>query len=468
MTEGLGRIAGPIAPVALLAWYVWNYRQGEVLGLPTLLVWGLVLAAGLIGFGVQARVGSGRGPVAWLAALIAALVAAVLLVVAALTVGSTSVGQALAALAVLGGAASAAGAALAMLGRWRLSPEVLLAAGALAMWAVMNVAAIETDVHIIDGELLIYLGYDFHTYLAAGRDLLAGAPVYLEQAQTELPATTHGEPFLYPPVLLPAFVALASIPRDVAAVVFGLVLVAAAAVGLRLIGMRWTWAVLLVAYPPLFKGILSGNVASLPFLLYTAAPIAGALLIVGALFKVQQLVPALWLVRDGRWRDLATGVAAVLVIVLVTLPFVGGIDRWAEYVQGLVYREQSQRNLPILFGSSLAQYLPLAAFAALSVAVVLAALLPGGRKSLAMLGIATIVASPSLWPHGFVMALPAVLALPPLVLWLTLGVAVSGGALWLLPVVGAVSAFVSWDRLRANDPVDPMAGTRGPWARPSE
>lgn len=459
------RVGSLVAPLALLGWYWWTYRDAEVLGLPTLLLWAFVMAAGAFGLAIQARASRIGRPVTRAAAGIgAALVGGSLVVAGTTFVGPSSSGQALAATFVLGAAAGGGGYAIGRLGSVRLSPATLLAAQALAMWAVVDIGAIQRDVHLVDGDVQVYLLYDFHTYLNAGRNFMSGEPVYLQQALTTLPDTTHQEHFLYPPVLLPAVAALASIPRELAAGAFVAALVLAAVLGLRLLGMRWSWALLLLSFPPLFKGLLSGNVASIGFLLYVAAPAVGALAVLGASFKVQSALPALWLARAARWRDLAIGMAALLLLVLITLPLVG-VESWTDYVRGLSLREQSQHNLPVLFGSSLLRYMPVAAFVAVSAAAVLAALVPGGRRSLALIGIATIVASPSLWPHGFVMALPAALSLPPVVLWLTLGLTIGGGAQWLLPVVAAVSAFVDWDRLRPADPVDPMGGTRGPWGR---
>jgi hypothetical protein len=452
-----------LAPVALVIWYVLTYREGAVVGVPWLALWAAMLLAGGAGLLVLTRVPQSVGrPVT--AAVLAASTALALLTfgVVHYLVPATALQATVA--AVLIAASLLAGAVTGLRSRWGLSAGSVVAAQAIAMWIVVDVAWIQTDVHI--GERIqIFLLYDFKVYLAAGRNFLAGETVYLDHVMTALPATTHDDFFLYPPVLLPVMAAIASVPRELAEPAFFVALLAAGAVAFRLIGLSWPWALLLVAYPPVFKGAISGNVANFTFALYAAAPFVGALLVLGLLFKVHAAIPALWLVRTRRWRDLAIGIGLLLLLGLVTLPLVG-VQSWIDYFVGLTYREQTQQALPVLYGHSLAQYLPLPLFAALSLAAVAVALVAGGRKSLAMLGLAMIVASPSLWPHGFMMALPAALALPTPVLWLTLGVALTGGALWLLPAVAVTTIVLDWQRLRIGpDPVHPLGGTAGPWGR---
>jgi hypothetical protein len=349
-------------------------------------------------------------------------------------------------------------------GRGRVTAAAVTAAQALAMWAVLDVAWLQTDIHVGD-RLQVFLLYDFKVYLNAGRNFAADETVYLDHVLTALPPFANRDFFLYPPVLLPLLAGVAALPNELTEPAFALLLVAAGVAAFRLIGLSWFWALLLISYPPLFKGVISGNVANITFLFYAAAPFAGALLVLGLLFKLHAAIPALWLIRERRWRDLLLGMGILLALVLVTLPLVG-VGSWTDFVEGLRYREQSQRELPILFGSSLAQHLPLIAFGLLALAAVGVALAMRGRKSLAMIGVASVIASPSLWPHGFIMALPAVLALPAPLLWLILGLATGGAPLWLLPLVGTGAILVNWERLRiGTDPAHPLANSRGPWSR---
>ena len=87
-----------------------------------------------------------------------------------------------------------------------------------------------------------------------------------------------------------------------------------------------------------------------------------------------------------------------------------------------------------------------------------------GWRALAGLGLATIVVSPTLWPHGFLLALPAVLALDPLLLWPVLAIGVGGSGLWVLMVLGAVALVTtSGGNVLPGEPMHPFGGTGGPW-----
>lgn len=454
------RAAPWLAPAALLGWYLLTQRESVVVGVPTLVLWTALLAAGVAGYAAAGlRAGSsGLATVALLAVLSASAAVLSFGVVHYLvpaTVLQSAVASALIAASLLVGA-------LVGLRRRLIGAGAVVAAGAVAMWAVIDVAGLQASVHV--GERLqFFLLYDLKVYLAAGLNFLNGDTVYLDRVMTALPTTARQDPFLYPPILLPPLAVLAVLPRELVEPAVFALLLAAGALAFRLVGLSWPWAFLFLAYPPVFKGVTSGNVANVTFLLYAAAPLIGALLVLGLLFKVHAGIPAVWLARTRRWRELALGLGTLLLLGLGTLPIVGA-ETWLDYASGLAYREQTQQSLPILYGHSLAQYLPLPLFLAVSVAAVGVAMLTGGRKALAMLGLAMIVASPSLWPHGFAMALPAALMLPSPVLWLTLGVAVGGGALWLLPIAAVSTIVLDWDRLRIGpDPAHPLGDSNGPW-----
>jgi hypothetical protein len=211
-------------------------------------------------------------------------------------------------------------------------------------------------------------------------------------------------------------------------------------------------------------GFESGNVAGLTFLLFAASIRAGGALVVNGLFKAQTGLPALWLLRQRRWRAVLAGLAALAVIVVVTLPLVG-VDSWRAWWDGLGYRAASQGAVPSMFGYSFARYLPGTLFAALCLVLIGAALLLRGRAGLAALGLASVFASPALWPHGFAFALPALLMLESgTAVWLLLGAGAVGSNIWLL-FYGGWLALVAARRLPAGR-LHPLAGTDGPWPRP--
>ncbi|HEY7451581.1 MAG TPA: hypothetical protein VIA02_03565 [Candidatus Limnocylindria bacterium] len=327
---------------------------------------------------------------------------------------------------------------------------LVLVVEVFSLWALLD------GLRLIDGAWL----YDFRTYLASGAEFAAGENPYLSAPLTVLEADPAAAGFLSSPILLPVFAVLAALPYPVAATAWVAMLVACAVAGLRLLGLPWRWAVLLVASPMLFPE--SGNLANVIFLLLCLGPAVGGALVQGAIFKLQAGIPAAWLVRERRWRDLGIGLLALIGLALITLPLVG-LGSWSDYVVGLEMRARSQENLPILYGLSLAQWLPWAAFIGLSAAAVIAGALLAGRRGLSGLGLATIVASPSLWAHGFAAAIPAMLFLDAPLFWLALGIGSTGYWLWVLLIAGVWGIWRARQALTHDDPLHPLAGRTGPW-----
>lgn len=306
--------------------------------------------------------------------------------------------------------------------------------------------------------------YDFNVYLGSAGRWMAGGQPYMTGPVSAWPPSPDQDFFLYPPPLLPFFGLLSKLPNPPVAVAWVGFLVACAYAAFRALGLRPIWSLLLLAFPPVTIGFESGNVASLTFLLLALAYRASGSLVLDALFKIQSGIPALWLLRTRRWRGLLFGLAALAAIALVTLPIVG-LDSWRAWFAGLGYRAESQPAVPSLFGFSYARYLSSAAFVALSTGAVAFALLFSGRRGLAALGLASIAASPSLWPHGFAFALPAVLMLESgAAVWVVLGAGAIGPNMWLLCYSGWVSVVAA---RRLPDALHPMAGTDGPWPRPA-
>jgi hypothetical protein len=444
-----GSVASWLALVGLVAWNL--LRPDFMFGLPFWLTWLAVVAAFLAGLGAG-RVFSGRRKTVLFTAMgLAAALAAGWFAVAHL--GLDAPGQPTLRGAVVVGIGAFAG--LATRGWWRrpLSAQLLLVAAALAAWGLSDAAIVGEGVGL----------YDFRVYLEGARHFFLGQTAYLDHVLAVQPSSPGADYFLYPPPVLPVFAFLASLPRRVADAIWLTGLAASALAAFRLLGLRWRWAFLLLAFPPLVKGMESGNVANLLLLMLAAGPVAGAGLLLGLLFKVQSVIPGVWLVRERRWRDLAIGTGIVLAVSVVTLPLVG-IDSWGRYLAGLELRERSQVVLPILYGDSLMRFLPVALFLAISVLAVVVALLPRGRRSLAALGVASAVASPTLWPHGFLAALPAVLALPTSLLWLALGIAPTSDGLWVFLVLGVIALVRDWGHLAIPpDSFHPLSGTSGPW-----
>jgi hypothetical protein len=297
--------------------------------------------------------------------------------------------------------------------------------------------------------------YDFRSYLGAAGRWLAGGQPYLDHVLDHLPATAAADVFLYPPPLLPLFGAISRVPSGVASVGWVLVLAAAAVLAFRVIGAPWRSALLLLLFPPLVKGIESGNVANVTFLIFVLGTRAARALVLDPLFKVQGAIPALWLFKERMWREVTIGAAIVAAVVLLTLPLVG-IQAWRAWWAGLGFRAASQVSLPILYGESLALSIPQLAFAGIAVLAVVAALLLPRLRALFGLGIASIVASPSLWPHGYVFAVPALVMITDGSLaWLVAAASSFGPLHWTLPIAGAIALAVTRDAM--PDGLHPLA-----------
>jgi hypothetical protein len=303
--------------------------------------------------------------------------------------------------------------------------------------------------------------YDLNVYLGSADRWLYGGQPYMAGVLSNWPSGPRSDFFLYPPPLLPFFGLLARLPEAPVAAGWLLAMVACAYKAYRLLGLSRAMSVAMLAFPPVMIGFESGNVASLTFLLFAAGIRAGGTLVVDGLFKVQTGIPALWLVRQRRWRGILAGLAVVAAIVVVTLPIVG-LDSWTAWWNGLGYRAESQAAVPALFGYSDAHWLPPAVFTGLSVALVGLAFLLSGRPGLAALGLASIFASPALWPHGFAFALPAVLMMENgAVVWMVLGMGAFGSNMWALFYVGWLSVAAA--RRSPSGALHPLAGTDGPW-----
>ena len=317
-------------------------------------------------------------------------------------------------------------------------------------------------------DLLLWGGtdhlYDLNVYLgSAGRWADGGLP-YITGPISSWPSSARSDFFLYPPPLLPFFGLLSRLPEAPVAAGWTLAMVACAYQAFRFLGLSRTVSAVMLAFPPVMIGFESGNIASLTFLLFAAATRAGGALVVDGLIKVQSGLPALWLIRQRRWRGILAGSGIVAAIVMVTLPIVG-LDSWRAWWDGLGYRAASEASVPPLFGYSFAQMLPGALFTVVAIALVGVALLPRGRPGLAALGLASIFASPALWPHGFAFALPAVLMLENgAMVWMLLGAGAFGSNMWLLFYGGWLAVAAA--RRLPSGVLHPLAGTDGPWPSP--
>ena len=80
-------------------------------------------------------------------------------------------------------------------------------------------------------------------------------------------------------------------------------------------------------------------------------------------------------------------------------------------------------------------------------------------------GLAAVVASPSLYRHGFLTALPQVLRLDAALVWLVLGAGLTLNPLWLGLVLAGAASLVQPLRRGDDDPLHPL-GPSGLWPTP--
>ena len=309
---------------------------------------------------------------------------------------------------------------------------------------------------------------DIHLYLSAGAKALDGASPYLD---APLGSITHMDqlPFIYPPLTIPLFELLASVPRPLADAIWVSSSIVAVVAALWLLGVRGRWLVVLLAWPPIALGIAVGNVASFTFFLYVAGFRVGAALILGGVFKFQSTIPALWLVRERKWRSIAAGVGILAVLALIAVPLVG-LHAWIDWLNGLLYFQESLTLHTGIPGLALARRLgPTVAIAA-TVLVVGYGLLGRGRNGLARLGLASVVASPTLYLHGFSPLLAGALSLGPELLWFFLGLGDWSWHrlpfIWLgFPLVGLALLVARGSDLRPPADLTPSRADMHPAAR---
>ncbi|HET7028112.1 MAG TPA: glycosyltransferase family 87 protein [Candidatus Limnocylindrales bacterium] len=325
-----------------------------------------------------------------------------------------------------------------------------LLTGAAPPIAVLAVAAVVgmilTDATIFPSQPFRDLGI----YVKAGRHFIDGARVYSDTLLTAVPPDRTDYPYLYPPFTLPFAALLAALPYDVVKVLWTSGCVAAALAAFALIGIRRRWWIPLLLWPPVFQGLYVGNVAVPAALLFAAGPWFGGGLIVAAGFKVYAGLAGVWLVRERRWRAIVVGVGVLAGLTVLTFPLTG-LERWMEWLTGLLRFRDSQALLPdYLYGTSLPRYLPWIVAIVIAVAFVAASWLARRTEGLARFGVATIVASPSLYAHGFIVALPAIATLRLRWAWLAVAImSVSPGVSWWL-AIALVAA--SWFALALRRP----------------
>ena len=280
-------------------------------------------------------------------------------------------------------------------------------------------------------------GVDLEIPLRAASRWSAGGQPYLASSFVETSGPSL--PFLYPPWLLPLLAPIADLPRTLVTASW-LILEAAIAVWTcRRFSVPWLAVPLLLLWPPFLEGLVTGNVqviqlAAFAAIFFVPGPswqlrprlpdepdrrrpgnrprtlgqdaIDGLLAAgVGAL-KYTQLLPLVWLLRP-RPRAAVLGGVALVAVAVAMLPFTGiGLYRdWLDQLGRAADLSWAPAGAPLAFLVGR----PVATAAA--VVAVLAMFFVRGRDAGAWVGIALLVAAPSIHGYGMLFLLPTLLVL---------------------------------------------------------
>lgn len=269
-------------------------------------------------------------------------------------------------------------------------------------------------------------GVDLVVPLRAGARWAAGGTPYLASSFAAGPG--YDVPYLYPPILLPAFAALAELPIVPVVAVTGVLGLLAAYAACRRLGIPARWTPLVLLWPPFTVAIAGANLQLFLFLAFvwlfwdrpdegerpmprrwtTPRPLladafAGATI---PLVKVSQ--PHAWVgLLRFRPRAAIAGLGFVLAVATLLLPTIGP-DLWFGWLDQLARAANPSWKLA---GAELTRalqppwpFVVLAATALGSLAVPKAAAGP-------WIALLTLVGAPSLRLYGALMLLPALLVI---------------------------------------------------------
>ncbi len=271
------------------------------------------------------------------------------------------------------------------------------------------------------------VGVDLEIPLRAAERWLAGEPPYLASAFSGVPGA--GQPFVYPPYVLPFLAPLTLLPRWLVLVPWLVLLLATAIWTCRRLDIPWAWIPAVLLWPPFAEPLIGGNVQVLLFAafvtIYVTARRPGAADdpaagndVLGAgqpdltlgwraaaiwALKIGQLQPWLHVLR---WRRRAAilGLATVVIVVVATLPMVG-IDAWRDWTEQLARAPNPDWPYG---GFSLVRLLPGIGLVICAVAS-LGVLLVGRRSAGPAVGVLTVIGAPSLYMFGLLFLVPAML-----------------------------------------------------------
>ena len=337
-------------------------------------------------------------------------------------------------------------------------------------------------------------GVDLEIPLRAASRWSAGGQPYLASSFAE--TSGPGLPYLYPPWLLPLLVPIASLPRTMVLAAWLAFDTAVAVWTCRRLSVPWRAVPLVLLWPPFAEGLVTGNVQVIQLAAFAALffvpgrswelrprlldrpserpgarprTLAGDALDgllaagVGAL-KYTQLLPLAWLMRP-RPRAAIIGGVALAAVAVAMLPFTGtALYRdWLDQLGRAADPSWAAAGAPL----ALLVGRPLATAAA--VAAVGAIFFVRGRDSGAWVGIALLVAAPSIHGYGMLFLLPTLLVLRrDLAITLAILIARYNPYAWWVSIAVAAAALAASNRFPALRAWVPLGNqTVGFWPKRS-
>ena len=303
---------------------------------------------------------------------------------------------------------------------------------------------------------------DFGIFRVAARAVLDGHSPY---PAATVAGVAHFDKFVYPPVTAFLFAPLAELPialAQAAMLALGVVCIFAA---LRLLDVRdWRCYGIAAVSAPAVNTLALGAVTSFLLLGVAAAwrfrnrpGLSGALVAVTAVVKLFLWPLGLWLLATRRLRATLTASAAGLVLLVAGWAAIGfaGMRSYPHLLRVLSQVEERTSYSPVALlnlSGTAAGLLTVALAGLLVAAVVLSARgTDGDRRALAVAVIGSLVVTPIVWLHYFLLLLvPIALYRPrlsplwfaPALLWLTPSTH-SHGVTWHIVLALAVTALVA-------------------------
>ncbi len=265
-------------------------------------------------------------------------------------------------------------------------------------------------------------GIDFEIPLRAASRWVAGGEPYPPSAML----VTGGPdlPFLYPPYVLPFLAPIAGLPRDFVTGIWLMLGAAAAVWTCRRLGIPWLAIPCVMAWPPFSEALVTGNVQILSFAAFVALlyePADGGArqrtfvpshdvfngLLAGAIgvLKVAQMLPVLYLLRRRR-RAALISVAALAMLTIALLPLTG-VPVYGDWLAQLRRAADPSWTIGgVALGRSVG--VPDIVLVACGIALALSV---RGRDAAAWLGVAMLVATPSVHGYTFLFLVPGLLTI---------------------------------------------------------